>query len=60
MFRNYEDPWMLEDQIKALQVRIDETTDEDELMWLYEELAELKDRARFAWDDQEYDECYAS
>ena len=59
MYRQFKNPWTLEDGLEALKARIADTTDEDELMYLYEEKAELEDRVRFAWADQEYDEDHA-
>ena len=56
MYRSYEDPFKLEKQLEELKQRQAEATDEDELMWLAEEIAELKDRINFAWQDDEYDE----
>lgn len=56
MYRAYEDPFKLEKQLEELKQRQAEATDEDELMWLAEEIAELKDRINFAWQDDEYDE----
>lgn len=56
MYRAYEDPFKLEKQLEELKQRQAEAIDEDELMWLAEEIAELKDRINFAWQDDEYDE----
>ena len=58
MYRQYENPWSLEDQLKELQARIANTTDEDELIALSEQEAELRDRINFAWQDDEYDSDY--
>lgn len=55
MYRQYENPWSLEDQLKELQARMANTTDEDELIALGEQEAELRDRINFAWQDDEYD-----
>ena len=55
MYRSYENPFKLEKQLEELKQRQAEVTDEDELMWLAEEIAELKDRINFAWQDDEYD-----
>ena len=55
MYRAYEDPFKLEKQLEELKQRQAEAADEDDLMWLAEEIAELKDRINFAWQDDEYD-----
>lgn len=63
MYRRYEDPakvqTMLEEAEAELEIRRAEGADEDELIdleiWIYE----LKDRVRFAWDDDEYDSMQA-
>lgn len=58
MYRQYEDPGKLEDQLKELQARYAAETDEDVLIDLAQEIEELKDRINFAWQDDEYDsEC---
>lgn len=60
MYRQYENPWKLEDQLaesKALYRRAkEEGADEDTLMDLALEVHELEERVNFAWQDQEY-EC---
>lgn len=53
MYRQYEDPYKLEKQLAELKERESKTTDEDELMYLAQEIAELKDRVNFAWQDEE-------
>ena len=58
MYRQYENPWTLEDELRELQARIAETTDEDELIALSEQEAELRDRINYAWQDDEYDSDY--
>ena len=55
MYRQYEDPRELEDQLKELQARYESETDEDVLIDLAQEIEELKDRINFAWQDDEYD-----
>lgn len=61
MYRQYEDPRKLENQLKELE---DEYNELKRLVWLgdeseevlydkYIELQELRDRVRFAWDDEE-------
>ena len=60
MYRAYENPGKLEDQLKELQ---DERSraeldgaDETVLAGFDESIAELKDRINFAYQDEEYDE----
>ena len=56
MYRQYENPWKLEDQLAEAKQRLAENPyDED----LANEVAELKERVNFAWQDDEYDEDYA-
>ena len=58
MYRQYEDPWKLEKQLAELKERRANATDDGELEWLIEEIAELEERINFAWQDQEYEEDY--
>lgn len=58
MYRRYEDPRKLEKQLKKLKRRYKQTQDEDEKIYLAEEIAELTDRVNFAWQDEEYEEDY--
>ena len=52
MYRRYEDPYKLEQQLAEAQERLaQDPYDED----LANEVAELKDRINFAWQDDEYD-----
>lgn len=55
MYRQYEDPAALEQQLAELQAQYDAETDLDILMDLAEDIASLKDRINFAWQDDEYD-----
>lgn len=59
MYRQYENPYTLEEQLKELQVAYDaalaEGADDDVLISLGEQIAELKDRINFAWQDDEED-----
>ena len=55
VYRQYEDPYKLEKRLEEVRERIARCTNEDELPWLYEEEAELKERINFAWQDDEYD-----
>lgn len=54
MYRQYEDPYKLEDQLKTLQEMLAEEDDEDRIIALTEDIAELKDRINFAWQDDEF------
>lgn len=57
MYRQYEDPYKLEKQLDELKERQDNATDDDELMYLAQAIAELKERVNFAWqDDEDYEE----
>ena len=58
MYRRYEDPRKLEKQLAQLKRRYKQTQDEDEKMYLAEEIAELTERVNFAWQDEEYEEEY--
>lgn len=52
MYRQYENPWDLEEQLQELEeIYADNRDDID----LYQEICELKDRINFAWQDDEYD-----
>ena len=58
MYRPYEDPYQIEHQIESLEISMQEAIDmddEDLQISIAEELAELKDRLNFAWQDDEYD-----
>ena len=56
MYRQYENPYRLEEWLAELKERRTNATDEDEIMSLDEDIAELKERINFAWQDDEYDE----
>ena len=56
MNRLYENPHKLEDMIKQVEAQLDSCdpdADEERYIDLHEELAELKDRLNFAWQDDE-------
>jgi hypothetical protein len=55
MYRQYENPHTLEQQLAELEARYVAETDLDILMDLAQDIAELKDRINFAWQDDEYD-----
>lgn len=57
MYRRHEDPRKLEKQLAKLKRQYQHAEDADERMYLAEEIAELKDRVNFAWQD-EYQEDY--
>ena len=54
MFRNYEDPYRLEQLLTEAKARLI-GADPYEAADIYEEIADLKDRINFAWQDDEYD-----
>lgn len=58
MYRNYENPLKLTCQLNDLEAQLFAARlmcDEDLIFDLEQERAELKDRIRLAWDDDEYD-----
>lgn len=56
MYRQYENPYVLEKRLEELMKRRAKTTDEHKLEGLDQDIAELKDRINFAWQDDEF-EC---
>lgn len=56
MYRQYENPRTLEDQLEEAKARLAENPYDEDLVL---EVQELKDRVNFAWQDDEYDEDYA-
>jgi hypothetical protein len=62
MYRQYENPHKLEKQLKELKeeycIAVEENADEDRLVSLAYDIAELEERINFAWQDDEYDEYY--
>jgi hypothetical protein len=50
MYRQYEDPYKIEKELEEAEKRLEENPDDD---WAAIEVAELRDRLRFAWDDNE-------
>ena len=59
MSRQYENPYVLKDRIEGLKEQMENEQDEDRLIGLHEEIAELEERLNFAWQDIEaelYDE----
>ncbi len=59
MYRQYENPGALEERLKELELEyskaVENGADEDRLISLSEDIAELKDRINHAWQDDEYD-----
>ena len=60
MYRQYESPFKLQDQLEELLARRAAETDEDALIDLDIDIAELRERINFAWQDDEYDSDYCS
>lgn len=60
MYRRYEDIGTLNEMLKEAKKRYESMSndDVDALVDAYLEVADLEDRIRFAWDDEEYDEEY--
>ena len=62
MYRQYENPWELEDQLAELGAAIIEAryegVDESALIDMEIAFAEMKDRVNHAWADEEYDSYY--
>lgn len=59
MYRQYENPYKLENQLEELkaeyQEAIQNNADDETIISLAESIAELKDRINFAWQDDEED-----
>ena len=57
MYRANENPWKLEDILADAQRRLSEAKarrdDPDDMIDLYIEIEELKERVNFAWQDAE-------
>lgn len=60
MYRQYEDPYKLEKQLKELRREYsnakENNADENTLIELSQDIHELEERVNFAWQDDEY-EC---
>ena len=56
MFRAYEDPRKLEEQLEKVKEQIEANPDDIDL---YQEKADLEERINFAWQDDEFDCLYA-
>ena len=55
MYRQYEDPYKLENQLAEAKRRLAENPDNEDLAL---DVHELEERINFAWQDDEYDENY--
>ena len=69
MYRQYEDPWKLQEQLAEKKKQLEEAKQRliedpdndglfDEVANLSNDVSALKERINFAWQDQEYDENY--
>ena len=62
MYRQYENPYKLEIQLEKLKAEynkaVEENADEETLINIACDIAELKNRINFAWQDDEYDGDY--
>ena len=56
IYRQYENPYTLEKRLEEAERRLAENPYDEDLVL---EVAELKERINFAWQDDEYDEDYA-
>jgi len=58
MYRQYENPYSLEDrlaELEAIKRRLDAENQYDERFEsIQEDIEELKDRINYAWQDEEY------
>ena len=54
----YEDPRKLEEQLKEAEQRLEEikAAGMDDIIDISQEVAELRDRVNFAWQDEEFDQ----
>lgn len=59
MYRQYENPYELENRLEELKRELHKAyamgADAENLIDLHMEIADLKDRINFAWQDDEYD-----
>ena len=53
MYRQYEDPYVLENQLAKTREELAQNPDNEDLAL---EVHELEERVNFAWQDNEYDE----
>lgn len=58
MYRQYENPRALESQLKALkeeyEALLEQSADENILISMHEDIADLEERVCLAWEDEEY------
>ena len=60
MYRQYEDPYELEQRLEEFKQQLAQCGDDtNEREWLVIAIADLEDRINFAWQDNEYEEDYA-
>lgn len=52
MYRQYEDPYVLENQLAKAREELAQNTNNEDLAL---EVHELEERVNFAWQDQEYE-----
>lgn len=52
MYRQYEDPHKLENRLVELMEMLAENPEDEELA---QDIAEIKERINFAWQDDEYE-----
>ena len=58
MYRSYENPYELEQQLKELKQQYCDAkakADEDSMIDLSIEISSLEERIKFAWEDDEYE-----
>lgn len=55
MYRSYEDPFKLQDQLAELRAEYENATDDEIRISLAESINDLEQRINFAWQDDEYD-----
>lgn len=60
MYRQYEDPYVIEGYLKEAKERLNKAKAEarndddwDRLVYLYQDVEELEERLNFAWQDDE-------
>ena len=63
MYRRYENPWKLQEQLEEARPRLEEARNDPDyepadMIWLYEDVISLEERVNFAWQDDEYEEDY--
>lgn len=58
MYRQYENPFELEERLAELREEYANATGEEELISLAESINDLEERINFAWQDDEYDSSY--